>query len=383
MGGTPTNTRNEFAIQAMQQQFARIGAILEGITDRLEMMEQPTLKRRNIHQIRKLDSEEEEEVEPPHCGNRGGRRRQGNEIDRDLEKKVKLAAVEFTDYAIVWWDQLITNRRRYRERPISTWAEMKSIMRKRFVHSHYFRDLYQKLQTMTQDVKSVDEYYKEMEIAMIKANVEEDREATMARFLSGLNQEIANIVELQYYVEVEDMVHTRQLKRKGSNQINYTSIFSHQTSREKGLQRQILGSPPKTQNEASKAKSNKVLAILHRNALTRECDDLKENSDIESESEHEPNDDEQVEETTPEHGELLVVRRALNMHMKVDNAEQQRENIFHTRCLVQGNVCMLIIDGGSCANVDSCEMVEKLNLATTKHPNPYKLQWLNDYGEVR
>uniref|UniRef100_A0A2N9GUV8 Reverse transcriptase domain-containing protein n=1 Tax=Fagus sylvatica TaxID=28930 RepID=A0A2N9GUV8_FAGSY len=59
-----------------------------------------------------------------------------------------------------------------------------------------------------------------MEVAMIRANVEEDREATMARFLSGLNRDIANVIELQYYVEIEDMVHMamkveRQLKRKG------------------------------------------------------------------------------------------------------------------------------------------------------------------------
>uniref|UniRef100_A0A2N9ETU2 Retrotransposon gag domain-containing protein n=1 Tax=Fagus sylvatica TaxID=28930 RepID=A0A2N9ETU2_FAGSY len=54
---------------------------------------------------------------------------------------------------------------------------------------------------------SVDDYYKEMEIALIRANVEEDREATMARFLNGLNRDIANVVELQHYVELEDMVH--------------------------------------------------------------------------------------------------------------------------------------------------------------------------------
>ena len=33
--------------------------------------------------------------------------------------------------------------------------------------------------------KSVKDYYKEMEIAMIRVNVEEDREATMAKFLGG------------------------------------------------------------------------------------------------------------------------------------------------------------------------------------------------------
>ena len=29
----------------------------------------------------------------------------------------------------------------------------------------------------------------------------------MVRFLNGLNREIANVVELQHYVELEDMVH--------------------------------------------------------------------------------------------------------------------------------------------------------------------------------
>ncbi|PKI52812.1 hypothetical protein CRG98_026812, partial [Punica granatum] len=84
------------------------------------------------------------------------------------EKKVKLTAVAFTDYAIVWWDQF-TN--------------------------------------LKQGSKTVEEYHKEMEIAMIRANVEEDREATMARFIGGFNWEIANIVELHHYVELEELVH--------------------------------------------------------------------------------------------------------------------------------------------------------------------------------
>ena len=95
-------------------------------------------------------------------------------------KKVKLVVIEFSNYAITWWDQLVISRRRNRERPIETWDEMKSLMRKRFVPNHYYRDLYQKLQRLTQGSRSVEDYYKEMEIAMIRANVEEDREATMA-----------------------------------------------------------------------------------------------------------------------------------------------------------------------------------------------------------
>ena len=42
----------------------------------------------------------------------------------------------------------------------------------------------------------MEDYYKEMEIAMIWANVEEDRQGTMTWFLNGLNREIADKVEL-------------------------------------------------------------------------------------------------------------------------------------------------------------------------------------------
>jgi hypothetical protein len=65
------------------------------------------------------------------------------------EKKVKLAVIEFTDYAIIWWDQLVTNRRRNYERPVETWGELKALMWRRFVPSHYYRDFYQKLQNLT------------------------------------------------------------------------------------------------------------------------------------------------------------------------------------------------------------------------------------------
>ena len=64
------------------------------------------------------------------------------------QKKVRLTALEFIDYALLWWDQLLLSRRRTGEGPVTTWAEMKRIMRKRFVPSHYHREMLQKLQTL-------------------------------------------------------------------------------------------------------------------------------------------------------------------------------------------------------------------------------------------
>ena len=52
-------------------------------------------------------------------------------------KKVKLAVIEFSDYAIVWWDQLVLNKRRNKEPSMETWEEMKRVMRKRFVPTYY------------------------------------------------------------------------------------------------------------------------------------------------------------------------------------------------------------------------------------------------------
>ena len=75
-------------------------------------------------------------------------------------------------------------------------------------------------------------------------------------------------------------------------------------------------------------------------------------------------------------GELLAIRRALSGLTSQDGLEP-RETIFYTRCTVGGKVCSLIIDEGSCSNVASQSMVEKLKLVVTPHPNPYTIQWLN------
>jgi hypothetical protein len=85
-------------------------------------------------------------------------------------------------------------------------------------------------------------------------------------------------------------------------------------------------------------------------------------------------DDDGVE--YPVEGESLVASRALNTPIKIEDMEQQRENIFHTRCYVNNNVCSMIIDGGSFTNVASTTLVDKLSLPLLKHPRPYKLQWL-------
>ena len=74
---------------------------------------------------------------------------------------------------------------------------MNDVMRARFMHTHYTHDLFKKLQLLKQGTKTVEEYYQEMEISMIRADVKEDDEQTMARFLNGLNHPIKKIADFQ------------------------------------------------------------------------------------------------------------------------------------------------------------------------------------------
>ena len=117
---------------------------------------------------------------------------------------------------------------------------------------------------------------------------------------------------------------------------------------------------------------------------------MKDNGEVGTASENDSDDIQPLEDVSgddgkayAEEGELLVTRRAFNTQIKVDETDQQRENIFHTRCSVNKKVCSIIIDGVSCSNVASNTLVEKLGLPLLKHPRPYKLQWLNNCGEVK
>lgn len=91
--------------------------------------------------------------------------------------------------ALVWWN----NKNHTHERP-TTWDDMKRIMRERFVPAYYTRHLHSRLHRLVQGTKSVDVYYKEMQVLMIRTVVRESAEAAMVRFFEGLEEKIRDVL---------------------------------------------------------------------------------------------------------------------------------------------------------------------------------------------
>jgi len=224
----------------------------------------------------------------------------------------------------------------------------------------------------------------------------------MSRFLGGLNRDIQDRLETQYYVQIEEMLHKailfeQQVKRKSSSRSSYGSgtIAKPTYQREErtsSYHNKPIVSPRaeskpyavvqdhkgKAEISTSRVRDVRCYKCQGKGHYANECPNkrvmiLLNNAEIEPEEEipDSPSSLKENEEL-PAQGELLVARRTLSVQTKTDEQEQ-RKNLFHTRCHVHGKVCSPIIDGGSCTNVASETMVKKLGLKVQKPAKPYDL----------
>ena len=321
------------------------------------------------------------------------------------EKKVKLVALKLRKYASIWWANLMTKRARKGKGKIRTWAKMRDKLKSKFLPTHYLHDNYLKLHNLKQGTKSVEEYTREFEQLLLKCDLSEEENQTLVRYLSGLDESIAHVIELHPYSSLDELSSLaykveQHRKSKGKGIVSKPPPRSYPFQRPPNTIPKPQAPPPprptpqNAQNPpqrtlpkpedrrrcfrcqglghiASECPNKRIITLAEFQASFEEYEVGNE-----GEYEQEPNEPLEEVEEGPDDGELLVIRRALSGLASQDNLEQ-REAIFHTRCTIGGKVCSLIIDGGSCANVASQSMVDKLKLPVTPHPKPYTIQWLN------
>ncbi|XP_024013377.1 uncharacterized protein LOC112087736 [Eutrema salsugineum] len=308
------------------------------------------------------------------------------------------------------WDRVISDRKRNRLRAIDSWIDMKDMLRQRYVPPHFHRDLQRRFRGLKQGTRSVEEYYEEFERLRNRLELNDDEEALMAQFVDGLQERLSRKVERQVYQDFKDLFHLavqaeQHIKKKTMSarnlpQTTWTSNTNKPIDKGKGIEvdSRFKGKAVETSKDTrpelgktsnpQRSRDITCFKCRGRGHISRECPNQRvmlvtESGDYESQDEAQTEPLEEYGDIEyPDTGELLVTRRTLSA-MVEPSETIQRENIFHTRCTIKGKVCNLLIDGGSCTNVASAHMVDKLGLERTKHPRPYKLRWLDDKVELK
>ncbi|KAK1628024.1 hypothetical protein QYE76_002339 [Lolium multiflorum] len=330
------------------------------------------------------------------------------------DRKIKLASSEFDGYALRWWDSLVRNLDEDGAQPIRTWRAMKEAMTSRFVPTNYMRNIFDKLTLLRQGVKTVDEYYMEMEMLMQRGRVRESLEMTMQRFLNGLKYDVKGIVRHYTYTNMNQLLHhareaesqlAEEAKVKG--RATGAGRFTPRAPAPAPSTRSAPYSTPpsKPVSNVSNAKKSESAASTSGSSMStarnrdmlchtcggkghfkRDCPNRKvmfinEDNEYETGDDVDPNapDDDDYdtdgEDAYPSDARTIVVsQRALNV---LPSASTQRCNLFQTKALVgPDKACKVIIDGGSCRNLASKELCTKLKLKYLPHPHPYYIQWL-------
>ncbi|KAK9689681.1 hypothetical protein RND81_09G074900 [Saponaria officinalis] len=285
--------------------------------------------------------------------------------DYDERKKFKVATLKLTKYASLWYENMKRQRRRDGKPKVETWEKLKKHLTKRFLPRDYEQDSYLKLTSLSQENSSVSDYISEFEKMSIICNLEEKQELRTARFIRGLNPNLAQRVEIQSY----------KISSTSSEPVATTSS-SKETRKEdpKGKGRDDVVETKETRlrrcfkcqgyghiaNECPQkwALTIQELINLVPNFVAPEPEselvDTEGESDVEEVYEVEPYSDEEKE--------VLMLR---NLHIEAAPVEaEQREHLFHSRCKVNDQICTLNDDSGLWTNVIAKDVVAKLKLPT-------------------
>jgi len=341
-----------------------------------------------------------------------------------LQDFVAAATVHFRGAARVWWHRFVDDRTMRNKVPLTEWHQLKYVMTKKYVPQDYKNQMRLQIAMVKQGGKTPLEFFSQLEDMYYKAGISVSQSTLKTKFLSGLNLNIRDQLEVLPVEDLDDLTHAamkihNQLVRKrqvpyqqygqrrydsNSGPLPSSNVRVPSTGHNAGSDSRAKNAthpgpmsrapqakgPQSSQQRASDMECYKCGGRGH---MMRNCPNNKKvlysatSNGYESYDDEETNEDVAEEEDTEEaytceatalhEGTALslVTRRILTV--KETSLEEQRENLFHTRCLVKTATLSVIIDGGSCCNLVNEKVVTHLNLSTQPHPQPYGLQWIS------
>ncbi|XP_013588872.1 uncharacterized protein LOC106363133 [Brassica napus] len=324
---------------------------------------------------------------------------------------VPLIASRFKNRAMAWWQQIKELRHRAGKPRIDTWERLKKHMRRAFLPYNYERTLYNKLQTLRQGSRSVDEYATDFFLMVARTILAETEEQLVSRFIGGLRFQIQTALQ-QFNPTTVSEAHQRALAMElqfrsswnsGTNRARNGSQSSDSTTATDATQPRLSSTrsaeAPATNTETiAQSRPARTGALRcftcgetghrqtacpnqNRRGLLNQDINLEDEpkyDEYDSDSQQEP----EIELIAGDTGAHTLVLRRNCLLPRSTQESWLRSTLFRSTCTINGKICKLIIDSGSCTNVLSALAVKKLDLKTVAHPSPYKLAWLNKGIEI-
>jgi hypothetical protein len=288
-------------------------------------------------------------------------------------------------------------------------------MKAKFIPRDYQITLFRRMQNLRQKLMTVKEYTEEFYKLNIRVGHRESNDEKVARYMNGLRYDIQDEMSMvtirmvedayQMALKAEEKLSQKQGQRgRGRSQPRGKSVAQdkYQKPKEDGKKPQTRTERGGTSQRGQHTEQRGYYADNNTFPRTRgrgrgrggvitcftcgknghksyECPNKKKESGETHIVEAQRRD---VEAEDIEGGRSLMMRKALLTPKKDVESSVQRTRLFRTACKTKDRVCKVIVDSGSTDNLVSTEMVEKLELETIDHPNPYRISWLQKGHQV-
>jgi hypothetical protein len=143
----------------------------------------------------------------------------------------------------------------------------------KFVPSYYARDFLNKLQRLKQGTHSVEEYYQELQIGMLRCGLVENNDTAMAHFLEGLNREIQDVLDYKEYNNITRLFHLackagrevqgRHARTQVDSSVGRTTSFHSKPT--------VVAPPPATSPSTSTPRDKAVAKSTAPHPATKGC----------------------------------------------------------------------------------------------------------------
>ncbi|KAI0529675.1 hypothetical protein KFK09_002229 [Dendrobium nobile] len=339
-------------------------------------------------------------------------------MEIEPEKQVKYVACRLKGGASAWWSQLLQSRRREGRGAVRSWMRMKQLLRGHFLPTDFEQMLYLKYQHCTQNSHSVAEYTEEFYSLSARNDLNETTNQLVARYIGGLKDNIQDKLELNSVWSLSQAVNfaikaeMQQARQNRSSSHRRTMIdLGSEVSKLPGTiprkmpiandhsgaasiprqntdpRNQLKPKMPFKENPYPRPQGIKCFRCFQPGHKSNECPTRQQIQLLDGEGEFEldlPEEEHHtdVEDVCADEGDPLVCVLEKLLLAPRKPVLSQRHSIFKTKCTIGGKVCDLLVDSGCTENVVSRNVVQALQLKTTKNPQPYKISWVKKGMEI-